>query len=452
MTNTIFDLIEEDFPEGKKGYIEAAKRAPEPKDDSFVNQVSDYGKTLLKGAVEGIGKLGRIMGPIPTPGKSESEIQREQTEALDVLLPTDEGFLQRGLRRGLQEAPTAMAFPGAAPLQTAVRTGIAGYAGETAKELGAPEWMQTAAELTAYIGPDVTKKLLEKGSNKEIIEAARKLGLSDEAITPLIQSEFKQKWLSKLTPRRGATQTALERSRSELGEAYSTIQKSERARSVLNEQGIQELTTEIDKLLFEMPANVRSKIRKDYSDLRKNPITGDTLINFWKDINSEMGAGSKQLSLLKDPIRKALKNISPELGEDFQTVNKLFTKYHPIAERLKPNLMSDIIGASEAIGLLASVTLGNYPFIISFAGEKAGKKIIQQMLINPKFQQISHKMVDALNQNKFEMAKKLTDLLAHELRKTSPEISDKLEEISIDDLKKMLTNQKKEEEQAASQE
>ena len=63
MRETIFDLIEEDVPEGKEGYFEIAKRAPQPKEKSFLNDIKDYAKTIVKGTVEGLGRLGTLMGP-----------------------------------------------------------------------------------------------------------------------------------------------------------------------------------------------------------------------------------------------------------------------------------------------------------------------------------------------------------------------------------------------------
>jgi hypothetical protein len=43
----IFDFVEEDIPDGKEGYMAIAKNAPLPKDNSFLNSVYDYGKTVL---------------------------------------------------------------------------------------------------------------------------------------------------------------------------------------------------------------------------------------------------------------------------------------------------------------------------------------------------------------------------------------------------------------------
>ncbi len=448
MKETIFDLIEEPVSEGKQGYFDIAAKAPQPKDDSWLNQVADYGKTILKGTAEGVSRLGRMMGPLETGKPSQKQFE-EQTEALDTLLPTDEGYIQKGLRRGLKEAPSMIASPLGGGLQALPRSIAAGFAGEGAKELGLPEWAQTAAELTAYITPDITKKLLEKGSNAEIIAAARKLGMSDEAITPLLQSSFKQKWLSKLTPKHGATKEALGKTKEELSNAYSTIQKSSEAAIPLSEKGQQSLMKSFGEKLFNMPAAVRNKIREDFQDLINRPITGETLINFYSDVNHYLGENAKQLSLLKEPIKQALTEISPKLGKDFETVNKLYTKFYPIQSKLKPTLSSEIVKAAETVGLVTTsigALFGYYPPLMAIVGEKAASKIAQQMLINPHFQQIGQKMVVAINQNKFGLATKLFSDFKKQIADIDPKAAEKFENFTEEEFKELLNLQKQKQE------
>jgi hypothetical protein len=440
MTNTIFDLVEEDIPEGKEGFFALAKNAPESKDDSFFNNVSDYAKTFLKGTSEGLSRLGRMMGPLQDySGKGTHEELEEQTQNLDELLPTEEGFVQKGIRRGLKQLPSVASFPGVG-IGIAPRAGIAGFAGQTSEELGAPELVQNLTELTAYIGPNVTKKLLESGNNKALIAAARKFGLSDEAITPLIQPELKQKWLSKISPRRGGTQAALENTKAQLSKSYSSIQNSLPASHKLSKEISHDLVQNIENKLFEMPSGVRGKIKSDFEDLLSKPITGNSLINFWVDINHEVGKNSKQLSLLKEPLKEAMKSISPELSKDFEMINTLYSKYYPIAKRLEPNLRSDIMSIVKPLGLLSSLLTGYYPGILEFGSYAASSKLAQQMLLNPRFQQISKKMIAALDENKFGTAKKLTDLLTHEVKKISPEMAKELETITDEDLQKLFSN------------
>lgn len=444
MKQTIFDAIEEPIGEGKKGFFDVAERLPEPRDNSFFGTIKEYGKSALKGSAEGLARVGLMMNPIPYTGKSQQEQLQEYTEELNQQVPTpDESFGQRGLRRGLQQAPSALAFPGSA-IATLPRAMAAGFLGEGAKDLGAPEWAQTALELTAYIGPDIMKKLLEKGSNAELIAEARKLGLSDEQITPLIQSDFKQKWLSKVSPRRGKTQEVLGETKKGIQEAYSKISESETAKKVLSDEHSIKFIDKVENLFEKMPSGVREKIKTDYKDLLKKDVTGESLINFWGDINHEMGPNSKQLSLLKGPIKDALKEVSPEIAKDFETVNKLYTKFYPISKRLEPNLNTDIMGASKALGSLIGVLTGDYRVMAAAGTHMALGKASQLLLTNPRFQQIGNKFALAVDQNKFTIAKKLVDLLAHELKKSSPEISREIENISEDELMELFSRKKKE--------
>lgn len=441
MKDSIFDLIQDDISEGKVGYLEIAEKAPEPKNNSFFNQVKDYGKTFLKGAIEGISQLGTIMGPLPATGKTSRQELEEQTETLNELLPTDEGFTQKAIRRGLRMAPSVVGSPIGGPVQAGIRSVIAGFAGEGAKELGAPEWAQAAAEITIFLGPDITKKLLEKGSNADLIAAARKLGMSDEATTPLLQSDFKQKWLSKLAPRRGSTQTALEKSKSELQKSYGKIQSSDVAKNVLSDKSSINLINKIESTFEKMPSSVRSKIKTDYLDLVKNNPSGENLMNFWADINHELGGSTKQLSLLKEHIKEAITEISPEMVKDFENMNALYSKYFPIAKKLEPNLQTDIMGAAKSLGLLGGLLTGNYQLLAQFASPAILGKLSQQLLLNPRFQQLSRKIVEAINQNKYALAKKTSDLIARELEKISPELSKEVEKLSEEDFINMLKSQ-----------
>lgn len=406
-----------------------------PETKKAERSLKSYGKTLLKGAVEGISSLGRMMGPLET-GQSTEEQLKAQSDVLNQLLPTEDTFEEKAVRRGLNIAPSAMAFPGG-PVQAGVRSLLAGFTGEGAKELGAPEWAQSAAEITAFLGPDITKKLISSGNNKEIIESARKLGISDEAITPLIQSNFKKKWLAKLSPRRGRTKEALSKTKSELSEARQSLVNE--GENQLNSTSSQNLMIDIEDKLFEMPSGVREKISKDFKDLTSQPITDRSLMNFWADINHELGSKTRQLSLLKEPLKKALEEIDPVLAKNFETVNSLFSKYYDISAKLEPNLMTDIIGAGKALGILGGVITGYYPLILKFGGEHAAQSIAREMLINPRFQQISRKMINALNQNKFGVAKKLSNLFAYNLKEISPEISQQIEDITEEDLKKLFS-------------
>jgi len=452
MPESIFDLLDDDIKPGKEGFLDVASRAPMPNEKSFFNDIADYGKTIIKGGIEGLGRLGRIMGPLQDfpditeegeiikPRSTEEQLE-EQTKNLDVLLPTDEGAVQKGIRRGLRETPTALAFPGAST-STIGRSLAAGGAGQLAEELGAPEWVQTAAEFTAFMGPDLTKKLISSGSNKEIIKEARKMGLTDEEITPLIQSDFKQKWLSKITPKRGATERVLGKTKESLGTAYKNLSKLPGAKNEISELNNGKLINSLKEKIALMPRKVQAKVNKDFQDLLGNKITGESLMNFYSDVNHSLGGKTKQLSLLKGPIKDAIKTLSPDLAKDFDTVNLLYSKYSKIAGKLKPSLTSDIVSGVETLaagGALASAVMGNPYFLGPIATKISFGKLSQQMLTNPRLQQITTKLVQGINQNKWYIVKNLLGLYAREIKNDSPEMYDQLKSISEEDLKELFS-------------
>jgi hypothetical protein len=439
MPGTIFDLIEEEPKEGKEGFFQLAEKAPQPRDDSFLNTIKDYGKTALKGSIEGFSRLGKMVsGTVPG---TEHEVQ-QQTETLDELLPTDEGIGQGALRRTLQNAPSMLAFPGSTTAQTAIRTGIGSSGAEIAKQYGAPEWAQSAIELTAFIGPDITKKLLESGKDADLIKFAKDMGMTDAEITPLIQSEFKQNWLSKLAPKGGRTEKVLNETQKALQRVYQKVTKSPNAKLEISEVENGKLINRIQEKLNDFPASTRDLIKKDLADLLENPITGESLANFWKDINHVAGKDRHLLSTLKDPLSKAIHSVSPEMGKEFELVNKMYTKFYPVASKLKPTITSQVIKAVEALALPISILTGNLVHIKSFVGQALGQRLSREMLLNPHFQQLGKKMVVAIEQNKFGLGAKIINDLRKEIQKFDPETAEQIQDLSLEDFEKLVSSHK----------
>lgn len=440
-TGTIFDLAQPDPGEGQEGYMEIAARAPSPKDNSFFNVAKEYGKTAIKGLTEGFGRLGSVTGPLiaDIPLKDYS---KELTSQLEERFPTEgEGFGQKALRRASKELPSALTFGFGGPLGTAARVGAGALGGQFVESLGGPEWAQSAAELTAYIGPDLTRKLLSSGKNKELIDAARKFGMTDNQIAPLIQSENKQRWLSKISSKIGSTQERLKQSYKGIGDSYNALRDSPAGKTRISPVQTESLIESLDDVLKKMPNSVRQKIKGDMKDLIDTPMTGESLMNFYADINHELRGNTKQLSLLKEPITKAIGSISPEFAKDFENVNKLRTRFGAISSRLKPQLHDQIINAVESLGVAAGaikgLLFGDYTWLVGALGEKAGRKLASEMLTNPRLQQLGKKMVVAINENKYPLALKVTEDMRREMENLSGGSSKYLPSLSMEEWEKI---------------
>lgn len=405
----------------------------------FFEKAKDYAKTIAKGTVEGVSRFGKMMGPLQHESKTGTQELLEQTEILDEALPTSEGYVQKGIRRGLRELPTNLSIPGGGATQTAVRTGLAGMAGQAVEETGGPEWLQAAAELTAYVGPDLTKKLLSFGKDGDLIKQAKKLGLTDEQITPLLNAGNKRKWLKKIAPKRGKTQEALRNTYEALGEAYEGIRKSPEALKPASRESAREVITDLGKILMQdLDTTQRNKIMEDFMILMNQEPTVDSIIGFYQKINSTFGRGNKKIQLLKDPIKKFIARTDKNLAKDFDLINDLFSRYYNVSSSLSPTLTSDIIGASENVALLGSMVTGYYPGILGILKEKGARKIAQQLLINPRFQQLSQKLGNAILENKFIATKKLISEYADELAKTDKEAANMLKNISDEEIQELF--------------
>jgi len=359
-------------------------------------------------------------------------------EALETILPTQkDGSIEGGLER----AGGIFAGGGGGGLLAMILKSITGGAlGETVSRLPwIPEKYKPYAEVAAELGPQffpkLGKNIIPKKSQVQIVEDARRLGLSEKEITPLIQGENKQKFLSKLAKRRGNTSTALQKSKQGLDNVYDILQNTDIAQKELLPHQVNDLFKNIQDKLFELPSGIQDLISKDFQQLLQKPMTGKTLINFYKDINSVYGkSGGRALGILKDPIKKALAKIDPSLANDFNMTNNLFSKYYNISKRLKPNLVHDFISAGEATAVVAGVVTGNYPLIAKVAGEHAARKISAEMLTNPRFQNLSRQMILALNSGKIALANRLLRSFSKEIKDISPEISQKFQSIDLEDI------------------
>jgi hypothetical protein len=360
--------------------------------------------------------------------------EQEAEEKIQKLLPTKEDFVSKSLERGGEIAPYSLieAFAGTqGKLSPLLRTLGAGFAGQAAEELGAGPLGQSVAEIGVFAGPSLGKALMGKGAQKSLIQEAKALGLTDEQLAPLIQGETKQKFLSKLAERRGRAQTALKGSKAALDNVYGTLQKSPHAASPLAEGASKKLISSIQNTLTELPSATQELIAKDFQQLLLKPITGDSLINFYSDINSTFSKGGKSLGILKGPIKDALSEISPSLGNNFNLTNKLYNNYFKIASRLKPNLLSDLMTGGELTRLGLGIITGNVPLLIETAGESAGRSLATEMLINPRLQNLSGKIVSALNQGKTAIAQRIMRQYVKEVKDVSPEIAKELQKLDF---------------------
>lgn len=295
--------------------------------------------------------------------------------------------------------------------------GGGGLAGQGIREAGGPEGLATAVEIGIPLLHGVVSSTLAPTSkaSKEIADAGRKIGLTEKQITPLIQGENKSSVISKVARKGTKTKNLFGSIKETLGDSYNTIKGSPQAKVKLpNAEQISlrkefgNIRNELSKTLAPSPdkESALNYIEKSLDTLRNANVTPEYLVNFWQDINksvkwNSINGGKKALTQLKEPISNALKKVSPQLAEDFELTNKLYSKYAQISKKLKPDLVDSFVNKGEIVTALPSglaLAYGNPLPLLGLGGEIATRLLAREMLINPYFQTIAGKLVTNFNQ------------------------------------------------------
>ena len=409
----------------------------------ILKYLSDYGKTILKGTAKGLQKFGHMISPSGEALYNPEAIPQAESQLesqLQELLPTDSNdFFTRSTERFLESVPSIMSFPGAS-YGLLARTGGSALAEQIAEEFGAGKLGQAIAGITAFVGPDLTKKLLTTKNNRKLLEAGRKLDLTDKEIAPLLNSKNKQRWLSKLAYKGEKTNKSLNLTKNSLSEAYNGITKSDIAKRPLPENLKNEFLYNIQQKLFNLPSVTRDVVKQDLKDLLDKPITIESITNFWKDINANVSYDPEKyraLSILKSDISNTLAKVSPKTAKDFNSINELWSKYSDIRRSLTPKLSDQILNAGEVIGPIYAVLSGNFGWLSKIGTEAGVRRLAREMLINPRFQNLGKRMVSALNKNKYAIAKKISDQIAKEVSKSDPNVATAIQNIDWDEWEKL---------------
>lgn len=293
----------------------------------------------------------------------------------------------------------------------------AGTAGQSLRELGAPELLATGVEIGGSILPSIVEGRLRptRGSAAEqTVEQGRKVGLTEKQIAPLVQSENKVATVAPLAKKGTKTKNRFASIKESLGDSYTRIKASPEAQKALTRAEQHNMSTEFIKVRNELSRTLAPSPEKEaaiaYIDkslrtLRNGRVTPEHLVNFWQDINktvkwNSIQGGKQALARLKNPVADTLKRVSPQLAEDFEMTNSLYTKYAGISKKLKPDIIDSFINKAELATIpaagIAFVT-GNPWIAAGIASESAGRILAREMLINPYFQNLGNKLVQNFN-------------------------------------------------------
>ncbi len=386
----------------KAGYFSDLKEEP--------SRIRSLLSATPKGIVKGLNSLSKIL-PVAKPIPEELGLK-----LTEEFLPTQDKFAENVLERGGSLLPTT-AFGGGGIASAAIKSLIGGVAGESTKELGGGDIAQSLAEMIGLSFPSLSKQIVSSKSQKPLIDFARKMGMTEKEISPLIQGENKQSLIAKLGSGKKIKE-ALSKSRQATGKIYKAISESPEALKPLDTKSTSELMQGLKKELIDLPAGVRKIAMRDLMDLFKgNSVNGKDLMNVYQDLNYYVGKGNKLIGKLKGPISEAIDKLSPEFAEDFKMTNKLWENSAKFGKKLKPNLLYDIKSLGKLGSIASAVFMGNYKPLAAYAGLAVAEPALAKLATNPRLQNLSQQVIKSLNESKFSQAKKIGEILEKEFEK-----------------------------------
>lgn len=283
------------------------------------------------------------------------------------------------------------------------------------------------------VGPSIQQGLAKKFTQGEIIQEGRRLGLTDAEIAPLLNSDRKVRFLSKVAHKGTRSTQALAKTRDKLSSSYEALKGSEAAATPFAKPLQSQTLDKLKTTLEELPAVVREGIITDTTDLLKKPhLNGRNLINYRQKIEGTIRSDPekyKQLAPLKKVVDEAILQSNPQLAREYNGINRLYERYAKTASALKPNIADTFITKGESVAALYGVLTFNVPLLTKIAGENATRRLITETFVNPRFQQLNSKLVSALNENKLGLAAKIAESISKDVRDASPELADEIEEI-----------------------
>jgi hypothetical protein len=211
-----------------------------------ISKLKSIGNAFAKGLLKGGHQISPILRGSPITPKLQENI-------LNQFLPSREEFTEKAVERGGKLIPSAI-FPGGSAAGVG-RALLGGVLGQTAEALGGGELAQALSEGAAFGLPSFGRKIVAAKGQEKLVNYARKAGLSEKEIAPMIPGEKKKAFFGKIAHKGTKTQKALWDSKQAVGRAYDFVKSNPEAQKSLTPQNA-------NKFLIKCPLKLESKCCK----------------------------------------------------------------------------------------------------------------------------------------------------------------------------------------------
>ena len=399
-------------------------------------------KGLLKESRRARDEFEQLSEQVPFFGDTFKDLNIEldlaypnRQKSIDELIPTSQGVAESAGERIGKLFPWIASGPAGA-LGGLLRSALGGISGELGKRFFG-EKGELLGEIIGSSGPDIAQRIPLTARNQDVGEYARNiLGVEEGPLATILENENPvRRAIGSIANRGGRVTNAFQRGREELNRAWNTLTGRVDAQHALNSQQSQDLITDLANRMQNLPAGMRNAIQEDFNDLLNSQMRGTDVINFWQDINwNNARENLPALGTLKAPLDTALEQISPNLSRDFTLTNTLHSNFARNSQRMSPRMADTLIKAGEIGTFVHGLITGNYPEMAAVLGTVAARELAAEMIINPRFQNMTARLLTGLQRGSPVTVKRGLDQLINELSKSNSEAAKAMSKIDINSI------------------
>lgn len=420
------------FPEFGEVIEQAPENASFPEFGEEIEPFSRFRSIIsapVKGAIKGAASQSKI-----SPFHNVGPISQEQgEELLERFLPTYEKPLEGFLERGGKIGASFLTGGTGGLIRKGVTSAIGALAGETTKQLGGGELAQEIAELSSMTAPDLAKSIPAQKVQKKVIDFLRNKGFTENEITPLLQSPKKLARFAKFSSKGEKTNKLMRDTYEKFDNVYSSIRNEAEKLPGLPYEKAFKFVEDFEDKLAKIPKFYKRQIKEEIEDLLSSEMKFTDFMDFEQAVNARIKGvqgGKAILGTLKKYTSKAKEDISPELAGDLSLANELYGKRIEVSNHLKTKQIDDLIDLGEAATLIGGIADQNVGLLTKALGTVGARAVAREMLINPRLQNISLRMLNAVKKNKIPIAQKLYDIFRQELLKSDEEFGELVPEFN----------------------
>lgn len=412
-----------DFSEMDESSVEEFKGTARPiqLEEKDISRFRSLVSAPLKGLLKELPSVAKMHDPVGSalsmflPKTSQEQFYEQQVEEN---LPTQPEFAEKSLERFGKAIP----YAATAGIGGLARAGIGALAGQAAEEIGGGPIAQTIAEIIPSGLPVLGRKIIPSSKQQQqILDLGRKAGLSEKQLAPMMPEDLKRRFFGKTASVGEKAKEKLADMRRGGSQVYQFVKGDVTAKNFLSPNETQRFSVDMNKLGQDMPHAVRSQLKNDALDLvqsarQKGGISGEDLINFYKDVSSRYNLGRTQLELFKGPIKKAIHSIDPVLGKNFDTANEIWKRQAKISKTLTPGEYEGLIDLGKTFATGVAAATGDVPTLVKLLGYTGYRKLSTAMLTSPRLQNLTKQAQNALEKNNVQALKKIGSLIEEELK------------------------------------